>query len=98
MAYEGDPEKTEIAVLDSVADFAGATVLEIGAGEGRLLLRYVESAESVVATDPNRAYLAAARTACPAAIREKVSLIQCRGEALPLPDRMFGIALLGWSL
>jgi 16S rRNA A1518/A1519 N6-dimethyltransferase RsmA/KsgA/DIM1 with predicted DNA glycosylase/AP lyase activity len=54
MAIQEDPEGSELAALAPLLPaFAGAHVVEIGCGDGRLTRRYAHLAASVLAVDPD---------------------------------------------
>ena len=89
-----DPEGAEPAALGAHAGLAGAVVLEIGVGEGRLLWRYAR----VVGAEPDPIRLAQARRDCPPALASRVRLVRAAAEALPFADGAFDRVLLGWSL
>ena len=98
MPLERDPANVERGYLQEYADLAGARVLEIGCGEGRLIWQYAAQAAQVVGMDPDATRLWAARWDCPPALREHVRLVQGQAERLPFPATAFNRVLLGWSL
>ena len=53
MAWRSDPEGAETDALARLAPVDGLRVLELGCGDGRLTLRYADSAASVLAVDPD---------------------------------------------
>lgn len=93
-----DPEDHELTAL---TDLAGAwlngRILEVGCGAGRLTWRYARQAAHVTAIDPDPARIAAARTACPAALAPRVTLVAAGIHEFETPER-FDLALLSWSL
>lgn len=60
-----DESKFEDALLDAVGDVSGARVLELGCGDGELVLRLVDAGAEVIAVDisPSMVELGAARLA-----------------------------------
>lgn len=98
MPLERDPEEVETRLLQAYADLAGARVLEIGCGEGRLIWRYAATAQHIVGLDFDPVRLAGARRECPPAFRGRVRLVQGRAETLPFAAARFDRTLLGWSL
>ena len=55
-----DPGR-ELAALAVVGGLDGARVLEVGCGDGRLTFAYASRARSVLAIDPDKGRIAAAR-------------------------------------
>ena len=98
MATQHDPEGVEIKYLREVAHLAGAHVLEIGCGDGRLTWRYAASARRVTATDPDPSRLSTVQHQCPPEFRSILTLAQVKAEALPFPNATFDAAILAWSL
>lgn len=97
MPTQHDPNKIEIKFLHDVAQLAGARVLEIGCGDGRLTWGYAASAKHVVATDPNPQKLAVASHECPLHLHSRVTFAQAQAETLPFPRETFDLALMAWS-
>lgn len=93
-----DPERTEVRALMRRVPLAGARVLEIGCGDGRLTRRLGGIVRSVVAIDPEAEEIARANRMIPARLRGKVRFEVGSGETLRFPDRSFPIAVLSWSL
>ncbi len=93
-----DPEQTETAYLHQFANLAGARVLEIGCGDGRLTWRYANSAGRVIGVDPDPARLATAAGDRPPGLRATVSFARAKSEALPFARETFDLAVLAWSL
>jgi 2-polyprenyl-3-methyl-5-hydroxy-6-metoxy-1,4-benzoquinol methylase len=94
-----DPEEHETAALAQVApDLAGARVLEVGCGNGRLTRRYASRAGSVLAIDPNAASIAAFDPDMPAPLRPRIRAQTGTLVTLGEPDGSFDVVLLAWSL
>ncbi len=98
MTYLEDPEEAELLALRGIADFEGARVLEIGTGDGRLLMRIVDGPALVVGSDPNASSLAKAREDVPTEFKSRVALVVARAESLPFADSSYDYVLFGWSL
>ena len=98
MTLRKDPEGIETAHLRDFVLFAGAHVLEVGCGEGRLTWRYAEAAWRVTGIDPDAEELSIALRECPPHLRSTVILTQAQAEALPFPRETFDVAVLAWSL
>ena len=98
MPTRKDPDGIETKHLFDLADIAGATILEVGAGDGRLTWRYAAAAGHVISSDPKPAGLQTARQDMPPALRSKVSLAQIKAEAIPFPHEKFDLAIFAWSL
>jgi ubiquinone/menaquinone biosynthesis C-methylase UbiE len=98
MTVQRDPEERELKHLHAFADFAGARVLEIGCGEGRLTWRYAGAAAQVVGVDPDPVRLDVASREIPPGLRSTVTFALAKAEALPFPRETFDLAVLAWSL
>ena len=98
MTVQRDPEEREINHLHAFADFAGARVLEIGCGEGRLMWRYAGAPAWVVGIDLDPARLDVASREIPPGLRSTVTFALAKAEALPFPRETFDLAVLAWSL
>ena len=93
-----DPEGTHLRVLHGLADFRGARVLEIGAGEGRLTTGFAADAASVLAIDPKEDSIAEAQRTMAAEHREKVTFRVASVVQLDVPKTAFDLVLFSWSL
>jgi ubiquinone/menaquinone biosynthesis C-methylase UbiE len=98
MTLRKDPEGIETAHLREFVSFAGARVLEVGCGDGRLTWRYAEAARRVTGIDPDAEELSVALRERLPHLRSTVILAQAQAEALPFPREMFDLAVLAWSL
>ncbi len=92
-----DPERTEIRHLLRVAPIAGAHVIEIGGGEGRLTRRLASVARAIVSIDPDPAAITRARRLLPKRLRH-VRFAVGSGDALRVGGERFDVAVLSWSL
>lgn len=93
-----DPEQTHLRVLRGLADFRGARVLEVGAGEGRLTTGFAGEAASVLAIDPDADSIAEAEQALAADLREKVTFRVASAGEVEVPKSSFDLVLFSWSL
>jgi 2-polyprenyl-3-methyl-5-hydroxy-6-metoxy-1,4-benzoquinol methylase len=81
--------------IEVLVPFAGARVLDVGCGEGRLTAVAAARAASVYAFDPKAERVAEARAAADA---EHVRFGVHGAEALDVERESFDVALCGWSL
>jgi 2-polyprenyl-3-methyl-5-hydroxy-6-metoxy-1,4-benzoquinol methylase len=93
-----DPDGTHLEVLRGLADFSGARVLEIGAGDGRLTMGFAPDAASVLAIDPDEDSIAEAERSLAADLRERVSFRVASAADVDIPRTAFDIVLFSWSL
>ena len=93
-----DPEQAHLAALLRVADFAGARVVEVGCGDGRLTAGLAERAATVFAFDPNADAVARARETLSARLADRVTYRTASATAVEIPRCAFDIVLFSWSL
>jgi ubiquinone/menaquinone biosynthesis C-methylase UbiE len=93
-----DPEEAHLAALRRLADFRGRRVLEMGCGEGRLTVGIAADAASVVAFDPDADAIAAARSALPAELAERVRYRVASAQELEVERGAFDLVVFSWSL
>lgn len=93
-----DPEGHEVQVLQRMVDFSGASVLEIGAGDGRFTWRYATAAKSVDAVEPRERDVSAAKRAMPRHLRDRVHFHLADATTFHYPRNRFDIAVLSYSL
>lgn len=97
MGFVKDSGGAEARVLAGASDFAGARVLEVGCGDGRLTWLYAPRAESVLGLDPDEEQIDLARSSTPPELADRV-----RFEAGEVEDlsrtATFDVAFLSWSL
>ena len=96
--HRHDPEGEETRVIHELVDFTDRDVLQVGCGDGRMTWRFADRAASVLAIDPKAEMIAAARSACPPALRERVTFQTGDITAGALPPAGFDVAVLSWSL
>jgi SAM-dependent methyltransferase len=73
-------------------------VLEVGCGDGRMTFQYVQSANKVIAIDPSKKAISAARKSTPKDFAAKVSFRVGGGEDLGFPAECFDVVFFSWSL
>lgn len=93
-----DPEGAHLAALRRLADFAGARVLEVGCGDGRLTVGIAEHAASVLAFDPDEEAVGRAREALPVEIADRVTYMAGSATGLEIPRSAYDIVVFSWSL
>jgi 2-polyprenyl-3-methyl-5-hydroxy-6-metoxy-1,4-benzoquinol methylase len=100
MTIKMDPEKNEIRALRSLASLKGASVLEIGCGDGRLTWRYAEEPAKVTAIDPFELSIRRARENLPAGLQGRIEFQQAAFEefASKSGNAVYDVAILAWSL
>jgi ubiquinone/menaquinone biosynthesis C-methylase UbiE len=79
------------------APIAGARVIEIGGGEGRLTRRLAGAAREIVSIDPSAASIVRARRQWRTRLRN-VRFVVGSGESLRVGRDRFDVAVLSWSL
>jgi SAM-dependent methyltransferase len=90
-----DPTNQFIHHISRHCSLAGATLLEIGCGRGRITADLADHARRVVATDPDAAALATARQAITA---PQVEFIRTSGQDLDFPTASFDVVIYSLSL
>lgn len=93
-----DAEGVQLTAILRAADFEGRRVLEVGSGEGRLTWGIAPIAASVHSFDPDAERVAAARSACPAELREKVHFEVASAEAIEVQPQSADLVFFSWSL
>ena len=93
-----DPEGAHLGALLRLADFAGARVIEVGCGDGRLTAGVAERAASVLAFDPDEDAVGRARAALAAELAERVTYRTASATDVDIPRSAFDIVLFSWSL
>lgn len=98
MSFEVDRAGIETRAIHDLVDFNGASVLEVGCGDGRLTWRYASEANRVVALDVNEAKVDAAIRALPEELEEKVSFRVADASGFDSGTDEFDVAILSYSL
>ncbi len=93
-----DPEGYETRALDALVDLADKSVLEIGAGEGRLTWRLAARAKSMVALDASERDIGTARKTIAREFRGRVRLVVADATTYRYPQNRFDVAVLSHSL
>jgi 2-polyprenyl-3-methyl-5-hydroxy-6-metoxy-1,4-benzoquinol methylase len=93
-----DPEGAHLAALLRLADFAGARVVEVGCGDGRLTVGVAERAETVFAFDPEEERIAEARDTLPAELAARVTYRAASATSVEIARSAYDIVLFSWSL
>jgi len=88
----------EVRLFERFVDLAGRRILEIGCGNGRLTVQYGGKAAEVVAVEPDRVAIAAARRAAAAEGLTNVTFRVGGAERVRFGGGAFDIALFSWSL
>src|ERR1051326_1343823 len=98
MAAEIDPLGIMPRAIVKAADFPGARVLEIGAGDGRLTFQYAAESSLVMGIDTKETDIRAASQDPRGELLGNVRFLCASATALPFPAEQFGIVLLASSL
>lgn len=93
-----DPDANKTRAVRALVDLAGARVLEIGAGDGRMTWRLAEATSEVVALDPLRDDIERAIADTPAQLRSRVRFVAADATAYRYPRSRFDVAVLSYSL
>lgn len=93
-----DPEGAEIRAIDRLVDLKDRSVIEIGAGDGRLTRRLATRARSVVALDPNENQILKARASLTSELRDRIRLVATDATTYRFPRERYDVAVLAHSL
>ena len=93
-----DAEGAHVAAIQRATDIRNRRILEVGCGEGRLTWGMAPVAASVLAFDPDAAYVATARAFCPEELQEKVRFEVARAEEIEVPAQSVDLVFFSWSL
>ncbi len=91
-----DPERREMRLLKRHVPFAGARVLDIGCGDGRLSNRIRNWVHSIVGIDLSERDLRRAHGR--KLLDDVAKFAVADASRLPFQDRSFDLALFSWSL
>jgi ubiquinone/menaquinone biosynthesis C-methylase UbiE len=98
MAPVLDPEGMHLASLRKLASLKGASVLEVGCGEGRLTAGIAEEAAGVLAFDPDAHAVANAKARLAAEFDERVTFRVGSAREIEIPRTQYDIVVFSWSL
>jgi len=98
MPTEIDPAGVMPRAIRGAADFRGACVLEIGAGDGRLTFQYAAEPKSIVGIDTKEPEIRAAGQRAGSDRQADVHFLCASATALPFSGEQFGVVLLASSL
>jgi ubiquinone/menaquinone biosynthesis C-methylase UbiE len=87
-----------LPALQSIVPLAGAVVLEVGAGTGRVTRLLLDAGARVVASEPALAMLAVARRHAALQPAARCAWIGADARALPVRESWADVAIAGWAL
>lgn len=87
-----------LPALQAIVPLAGATVLEVGAGTGRVTRLLLQAGARVVGTEPALAMLAVARRHTAQQPAARCALLGADALALPVRAGWADVAIAGWAL
>ena len=93
-----DSSTVEREIVFALVHFAGAQVLEIGGGDGRLTKHFAPISKQTTLIDTDLSELTTAREELSVCEPGKVELHNARAEILPYADESFDVVLFSWSL
>ena len=93
-----DPEGRETRALARVTRWRGASVLDVGCGDGRLSLRLARLGAKVVGIDPAASDIRSARQKLPRRYWNRIEYHVGTGTRLKQPTASFDVVLFSWSL
>ena len=96
MTLRIDPERNEIRALQSVAEWRGRRVLEIGCGEGRLTERLAGLGARIHAIDPDSASIRKARRRLAPRLPPRVRFAVGTADALEHYAESFDRVVYSW--
>jgi ubiquinone/menaquinone biosynthesis C-methylase UbiE len=97
MAIKIDPAGTEPGAILEAADFCGARVLEVGAGDGRLTFRYAATTGCVVGIDTKEPEIRSAARAS-MGLHRRARFLCASATDMPFASGAFEIVLMASSL
>jgi 2-polyprenyl-3-methyl-5-hydroxy-6-metoxy-1,4-benzoquinol methylase len=92
-----DPEGVHLDSLRRLADFSGASVIEVGCGDGRLTAGLAEEAASVFSFDSDPEAVATAQAQV-AEHNERVTFQVGSARQIEIPRTQYDIVVFSWSL
>ena len=93
-----DPEGAETRTINRLVDLTDKSIVEIGAGDGRLTWRLAARARSVLAVDPLERDVLRARAALSRELRRRVRFLVADATHYPFSRARFDVAVLSYSL
>jgi SAM-dependent methyltransferase len=90
-----DPDGVLWSAMESLADWSGRDVLDLGCGTGFHLPRFASTARSVIGVEPHSDLLALARRRTRSL--ENVSVVAGMAQAVPLPDASVDVVHARWA-
>lgn len=93
-----DPEGAHLAALRRLARLEGASLVEVGCGDGRLTESLAEEADYVFAFDPDRDAVDSARERLLPALDGSVGLAVGSALDVEIPPQPFDLVFFSWSL
>jgi ubiquinone/menaquinone biosynthesis C-methylase UbiE len=87
-----------LPALQSIVPLAGAAVLEVGAGTGRVTRLLLAAGARVVASEPALAMLSVARQHTAQQAADRCALVGADALALPVRAGWADVAIAGWTL
>jgi ubiquinone/menaquinone biosynthesis C-methylase UbiE len=87
-----------LAALQSIVPLAGVSILEVGAGTGRVTRLLLDAGAQVVASEPALAMLAVARRHIAHLPAARCALLGADALALPVRAGWADVAIAGWAL
>jgi 2-polyprenyl-3-methyl-5-hydroxy-6-metoxy-1,4-benzoquinol methylase len=100
MPVIADPEDITASVLNNIAQFSGARVLEVGCGKGRITFGYAENTRHVTAIDPMEDDIQSANQNKPAHLEDRINFLESTIEDFlqPAESEKYDIVLYTFSL
>ena len=93
-----DPEGAETRALVALVELDGRSVLEIGAGDGRLTWRLAARGGTVLALEPKEREVMRARAAMSPHLSRRVRFVVADATTYRFPRSRFDVAVLSHSL
>lgn len=93
-----DPEGLEMETIQKHLNFAGKDILEIGCGDGRLTFKFADTANRVLALDPDTERIKMAKDNNPKELSRKLEFRVGKAEELAFPEESFDIVFFTYSL
>jgi ubiquinone/menaquinone biosynthesis C-methylase UbiE len=93
-----DPDGIETEAIRELVVLEGASVVELGCGDGRITFRYAAEAARVLAFDTDEDAIRTADAAVPEELRDRLRFEVAHAAEIELPTSEFDLALFSWSL